>query len=89
MALVLETGLRADRRAAEAFVASPPLQRHTFADYQQRIDMLLLYNRPLASAGVDCFRRSLKATLLPRLAYVSAHACAQHSAVCDWRRLRA
>ena len=84
MALVLSHGLRAHRRAAEAFVASSRLQRRTLADYQQRIEMLLLYNQPLASAGVEWFQRDVAANLVPRLAYMSAHAYALRFIVGAW-----
>ena len=76
VALVLEHGLRHDRRAAEAFVATPRLQRFTLADYQQRIEALRMYGRPLAGVPVHWFGRGLKTTMLPRLAFVDSHACA-------------
>ena len=41
VALVLEHGLRPNRRAAEAFVAVPRRQRFKLADYQQRIEALV------------------------------------------------
>ena len=76
VALVLEQGLRHDPRAAEAVVAAPGLQRFTLADYQQRIEALRMYGRPLAGVPVDWFRSGLKTTMLPRLAFVDSHACA-------------
>ena len=79
VALVLSHGLRAHRRAAEAFVASPTLQRYALADYQQRIETLRLYSRPLASVPFEWFRRGLTSNILPRLVYVSAHAYALRS----------
>ena len=75
MALVLEHGLRADRPAAEALVARSKLQRSTLADYQQRIEALRMYGWPLAGVGVSVLCRSVRA-LLPRLAYLAAHAYA-------------
>ena len=71
---MLEHGLRADRAAAEKLVASPQLQKLTLVGYQQRVEALRMYGWPLGSAGVEVLRRPL-AQLLPRLAYVAAHAC--------------
>ena len=74
VALVLEHGLRADRAAAEALVASLSLQRLTLAGYQQRVEALSMYGWPLGSVGTYVLHKSLT-HLLPRLAYVAAHAC--------------
>ena len=76
MALVLEHGLRADRAAAEALVASPTLQRLTLAGYQQRVEALRMYGWPLGSAGTFVLHNRSLTQLLPRLAYVAVHACA-------------
>ena len=86
MSLVLEHGLRAHRRAAVAFVLTPALQRRTLADYQQRIEALHLYSRPLESVCVNWFERNLMANIVPRLAYLSAHTYALHSVAPMWRR---
>ena len=74
--LVLEQGVRADRRAADAFVASSTLQRLTLADYQHRIEALRMFGYSVASVPVRVFHRGLVSYLLPRFAFVREHACA-------------
>ena len=60
MALLLEHGVRADRSAAEQFVASPPLQHLDAAGYQHRIELLRMYNCPLDTVWSDTFQYGLK-----------------------------
>ena len=74
--LVLEHGLRASQRAAESFVASPVTRCLTLAGYQQRIEALRMFGCPLEGVLVHSFSRGLKSLLIPRLAFVEAHACA-------------
>ena len=76
VALVLEHGLRPNRRAAEAFMASPRRQRLTLAGCQQRVEALRMYGRPLAGVPVQWFEVDLKTVMLPRLAFIDSHACA-------------
>ena len=79
VALVLEHGLRPDRRAAEAFMAGPRLQRLTLAECQQRIEALRMYGRPLAGVPLRWFLSGLNTVMLPRLAFIDSHACAPTS----------
>ena len=76
VALVLEHGLRPDRSAAEAFVVAFGLKCLALADYQQRIETLRMFGRTLAGLPVQAFRSGVKTTLVPRLTFVSEHACA-------------
>ena len=46
VALLLEHGVRADRRAAEAFVACSSCSACGVADYQHRIELLRMYRLP-------------------------------------------
>ena len=81
VALLLETGVRADRNAAEKFIASPHLQHLDEADYQHRIELLRLYGCPLEGVSVLTFRSGLKSMLLPLLGFLAHHRCALHHAV--------
>ena len=76
MTLVLEHGLRPDRSAAEALVASSHLKSLALADYQQRIEALRMFGCALAGVPIVAFRREIKTTLVPRLTYIAEHACA-------------
>ena len=76
VALLLEHGVRADRSAAEKFVAAHELQRLGVADYQHRIELLRMYGCPLEGVDVQLFRLGLRTTLLPLLAFLSKHKCA-------------
>ena len=73
---MLEHGLRPDRRAAEAFVASPKLQRLSLADYRQRIEALRLFGHTLVRMWSVTFGRRLESAMMPRLVFVRTHACA-------------
>ena len=76
VAFVLEHGVRADRRAAEAFVASSALRRLALADYQHRVEALRMYGHTVDDVSTVVFRRGLASNLLLRLAFVHEHACA-------------
>ena len=73
VALLLEHGVRADRRAAEKFVAHSRLQRLGVADYQHRIELLRMYGCALDAVHAELFRYGLLTKLLPMLAYLEHH----------------
>ena len=75
VALVLEHGLRANRAAAERLLSRKMLQDIPFAGWQQRVEALRMYGRPLAKASMHTLRREIKSALVPRLEFVAAHAC--------------
>ena len=64
-------------RLAEAFVASPTLQRLTLAAYQQRIEALRLFGHTLVGMRSITFDRGLESVMMPRLVFVQTHACAR------------
>ena len=74
VAFVLDHGLRADPRAAAAFVASKQLQHLTLTGFQQRAELLRMYGHPPAGVPVDFFRQSIFSQMLSRLAYIDKHA---------------
>ena len=80
MALLLEHGVRADRRAAERFAAARGLQRLSVADYQHRTELLRMYGCALDGADVLLFLLGLKTTFLPLLAFLCKHKCATRCA---------
>ena len=76
VAFVLDHGLRADPRAATAFVTSKHLQPLTLAGFQQRVEVLRMFGHPTAGVPVHFFRHSIVSHMLPRLAYIKKHAYA-------------
>ena len=80
MALLLEHGVRADRRTAKTFAAASGMRRLSVADYQHRIELLRMYGCPLDGVDVLLFPRGLRTTLLPLLAFLSKHKCATQCA---------
>ena len=82
VAFVLKHGLRAERRTAEAFVASTQISRFTLADYQQRVEAMRVFGWPLEGLNLRLFCRRLTSHTLPRLLYVAQHACGRHSSCC-------
>ena len=76
VALLLEHGVRADRRAAEKFIAHRDLQRLNVADLQHRIELLRLYRCRLDAVHADLFAHGVMTRLLPLLAYLDKHQCA-------------
>ena len=76
MALLLEHGVRADRIAAETFVAHTHLQHFDEADYQHRIELLRMYNCRLDTIYVNLFSDGFVTKLLPLLAFLDSHKCA-------------
>ena len=74
VALLLEHGVRADRSAAERFVADHHLQRMDLTECMHRIEFLRMYSVPLKTVGVRFFANfGLKTTMLPWLAYLENH----------------
>ena len=76
MALMLESGLRADRCAAERLVANSTLRRRSLAGWQQHVEALRMYGHAHAGMWGLVFYRELRSALIPRLEFVAAHACA-------------
>ena len=76
VALLLEHGVRADRRAAEKFIAHRRLQRLDVADLQHRIEMLRMYRCRLDAVHSDLFKYGVMTRLLPLLAFLDKHQCA-------------
>ena len=79
VALLLEHGVRADRRAAEDFAAAPALRRLSVAGFQHRIELLRMYGCALNSFPVNWFRADLQSRMLPLLAFLVKHECASPS----------
>ena len=76
MELVLEHGLRADRAAAERLVATRRLRRMSLTGLQQRVEVLRMYDQPLASATSVVLTSGIKSALVPRLEFVAVYTCA-------------
>ena len=76
VALLLEHGIRADRQAAERLVSAHGLRHYELSDYQQRIELLLMYGCPLEAMDCMVFRSGLKTKALPLLAFLDKHGCA-------------
>ena len=76
MALLLEHGVRADRRAAEDFATASRLRYLDVADFQHRIELLRMYGCALDSVPVMWFRADLRSRMLPLLAFLVKHKCA-------------
>ena len=76
VALVLEHGLRADRAAAERFVAHRHLQRLDVTDFQRRVELFRMYGCSLNKVDAMPFSLGLRTRLLPLLAFLRKHECA-------------
>ena len=76
VALLLEHGVRADRRAAERFAAARDVQRLGVADYQHRIELLRMYGCARDSVPINWFCADLQSRMLPLLAFLVKHECA-------------
>ena len=75
VALLLEHGVRADRSAAQKFVADARSQHFDEADYQHRIELMRMYDCHLDTIAVELFRDGFKTILLPLLAFLDNHKC--------------
>ena len=76
MALLLEHGVRADRSAAERFVAHRDLQRLDVTDFQRRVELFRMYGCSLNKVDAMLFSLGLRTRLLPLLAFLHKHECA-------------
>ena len=79
MALVLEAGLRANRRAAERLLADSVLRRRSLAGWQQHVEALRMYGYPLAGVWGRALHVELRSAMIPKLEFVAVHACASFS----------
>ena len=84
MALVLESGLRANRAAAERLLADVQLRRRSLAGWRQHVEALRMYGYSLASVGLNSLRLEIRSALIPRLEFVALHACAASASHCAW-----
>ena len=74
---MLEHGLRADRAAAERFMATRDMRRMSLTGLRQRVAALRMYDQPLAGIKPKTIDSGVKSKLVPRLEFQAVHACAQ------------